>query len=123
LASLLAEATNLGLTKMADATPSMTRTRLSWVSDWYMRDDCFTKALAEIVNYHHRLPFSVNWGDGTTSSSDGQRFPVGGPRSNTAQINAKYGPEPGLVFYTHISDQLDPYRTKVITGTPHEARI
>ena len=37
------------------------------------------------------------------------------------QINAKYGPEPGLVFYTHISDQLDPYRTKVITGTPHEA--
>jgi TnpA family transposase len=46
---------------------------------------------------------------------------VGGPRSNTAQINAKYGPEPGLVFYTHISDQLDPYRTKVITGTPHEA--
>jgi len=37
------------------------------------------------------------------------------------QINAKYGPEPGLVFYTHISNQLDPYRTKVITGTPHEA--
>ena len=121
LASLLAEATNLGLTKMADATPGMTRTRLSWVSDWYVRDECFTKALAEIVNYHHRLPFSANWGDGTTSSSDGQRFPVGGPRSNTAQINAKYGPEPGLVFYTHISDQLDPYRTKVITGTPHEA--
>jgi TnpA family transposase len=25
------------------------------------------------------------------------------------------------VFYTHISDQLDPYRTKIITGTPHEA--
>ena len=83
LACLLAEATNLGLTKMADATPGMTRTRLSWVSDWYVRDDCFTKALAEIVNYHHRLAFSANWGDGTTSSSDGQRFPVGGPRSNT----------------------------------------
>jgi len=121
LVSLLAEATNLGLTKIADATPGMTRTRLSWVSDWYVRDEGFTKALAEIVNYHHRLPFSANWGDGTTSSSDGQRFPVGGPRSNTTQINAKYGPEPGLVFYTHISDQLDPYRTKVITGTPHEA--
>ena len=59
LASSLAEATNLGLTKMADATPGMTRTRLSWVSDWYVRDDCFTKALAEIVNYHHRLPFSA----------------------------------------------------------------
>jgi TnpA family transposase len=120
-AALLAEATNLGLSRMADATPGMTRTRLSWVSDWYVRDDCFTKALAEIVNYQHRPPFSANWGDGTTSSSDGQRFPVGGLRSNTAQINAKCGPEPGMAFYTHISDQLDPYRTKVITGTPHEA--
>jgi TnpA family transposase len=120
-ASLLAEATNLGLAKMADASPGLTMRRLIWVNDWYVRDDCFTKALAEIVNYHHQLPFSANWGDGTTSSSDGQRFPVGGRRGNTAHINAKYGPEPGLVFYTHISDQLDPYRTKVITGTPHEA--
>jgi Tn3 transposase DDE domain len=60
-ASLLAEATNLGLTKMVDATPGMTRTRLSWVSDWYVRDECFTKALDEIVNSHHRLPFSATW--------------------------------------------------------------
>jgi TnpA family transposase len=120
-AALLAEATNLGLSNMADATPGMTRTRLSWSSDWYLRDDGFTKALAEIVNYHHRLPFSATWGAGKTSSSDGQRFAVGGRRSATAQINAKYGPEPGVVFYTHISDQLDPYHTKVITGTPHEA--
>jgi TnpA family transposase len=120
-AALLAEATNLGLSKMADATPGMTRTRLTWVSDWYIRDDSFTKALAEIVNYHHRLPFSATWGAGKTSSSDGQRFAAGGPKSATAQINAKYGPEPGVVFYTHISDQLDPYHTKVITGTPHEA--
>src|SRR5581483_8375769 len=67
-ASLLAEATNLGLTRMAGATPGMTRTRLSWVSDWYVRDDCFTRALAEIVNYHHRLPCLANWGDGTISS-------------------------------------------------------
>ncbi len=120
-AALLAEATNLGLTKMADATPAMTYDRLTWVSDWYIRDECYTKALAEMVNYHHQHPFSAHWGDGTTSSSDGQRFPAGGRRGHTAQINAKYGPEPGLVFYTHISDQMDPYHTKVITGTPHEA--
>lgn len=120
-AAMLAEATNLGLAKMAGATPGMTKDRLTWHSDWYLRDECYTKMRAEIVNYHHRHPFSAHWGDGTTSSSDGQRFPVGGPRSHTAQINGKYGPEPGLVFYTHISDQMDPYYTKVITGTPHEA--
>ena len=99
----------------------MTKDRLTWHSDWYLRDECYTKMLAEIVNYrHHRHPFTAHWGDGTTSSSDGQRFPVGGPRSHTAQINGKYGPEPGLVFYTHISYQMDPYHTKAITGTPHQ---
>jgi TnpA family transposase len=117
-AAMLAKATNLGLAKMASATPGMTKDRLTWFSDWYLRDECYSKMLAEIVNYHHRHPFSAHWGDGTTS---GQRFPVGGPRSHTAQINGKYGPEPGLVFYTHISDQMDPYHTKVITETPHEA--
>jgi len=56
--------------------------------------------------------FRLRWKNGTH---------FGGPRSHTAQINGKYGPEPRLVFYTHISDQMDPYHTKVITGTPHEA--
>src|SRR5947209_1587255 len=65
---MLAEATNLGLSKMASATPSMTKDRLTWFSDWYLRDECYTKMLAEIVNYHHRHPFSAHWGDGTTSS-------------------------------------------------------
>ena len=53
--ALLAEATNLGLTKMADATSAMPYDRLTWVSDWYIRDECYTKALAEMVNFalHH----------------------------------------------------------------------
>jgi hypothetical protein len=70
-AAMLAEVTNLGLAKMASATPGMTKDRLTWHSDWYLRDECYTKMRAEIVNYHHRHPFSAHWGDGTTSSSDG----------------------------------------------------
>lgn len=66
-AAMLAEATNLGLAKMAGATPGMTKDRLTWFSDWYLRDECYSKMLAEIVNYHHRHPFSAHWGDGTTS--------------------------------------------------------
>jgi TnpA family transposase len=68
-AALLAEATNLGLANMAAATPGMTKDRMSWFSDWYLRDECYTKMRAEIVNYHHRHPFSTHWGDGTTSFS------------------------------------------------------
>ena len=103
-ADLLAEATNLGLAKMADATPGLTFRQLAWVADWYIRDECSTKALAEIVNQQHQLVFASHWGDGTTSSSDGQRFPVGGRKSTAAQVNAKYGTEPSIVFATHISD-------------------
>ena len=28
------------------------------------------------MNYHHHLPATALWGDGTFASSDGQRFPV-----------------------------------------------
>lgn len=50
---------NLGLAKMASATPGVTKDRLTWFSDWYLRGECDSKMLAEIVNYHHRHPFSL----------------------------------------------------------------
>jgi hypothetical protein len=31
-----------------------------------------------------------------------------------AQINARYGSEPSVTFYTHISDRFAPFHTKVI---------
>ncbi|ABL01309.1 transposase Tn3 family protein (plasmid) [Pelobacter propionicus DSM 2379] len=33
---------------------------------------------------------------------------------DTGQVNPKYGNEPGVLFYTHISDQYAPFHTKVI---------
>ena len=52
--------------------------------------------------------------DGTTSSSDGQRFRVGGKADSTGHVNPKFGSEPGRLFYTHISDQYTPFSGKVI---------
>lgn len=120
-AALLADAINLGLAKMADACAGMTFNRLAWVVDWYVRDETHTKALAEVINYHHQLPFAAYWGDGTTSSSDGQRFKVGGRSEATSQVNLRYGIEPGVTFYTHISDQYGPYRVKVISSAVRDA--
>jgi hypothetical protein len=48
------------------------------------------------------------------SSSDGQRFKVGGRAEGTGNINPKYGAEPGRLFYTHISDQYAPFSSKVV---------
>jgi hypothetical protein len=76
LTAILADGTNLGLEKMADACPGVTYRKLAWIFDWYVRDDTYSKALAEIVNFHHRLPYSAIWGSGTTSSSDGQAFKI-----------------------------------------------
>ncbi len=120
-AVILADAINLGLTRMADAVPGMTFERLAWVADWYVREDTYTKMLAEIVNRLNQHPFAANWGPGTTSSSDTQWFPSGGRRNARAQVNAKYGRRPGLKIGTHLSDRYAPYFTNVITSTAHEA--
>jgi TnpA family transposase len=73
------------------------------------------------MNHQHRNPFAAHWGDGTTSSSDGQRFRAGGRGEASGQVNPKYGNEPGVTFYTHISDQYAPFHTKVINAAVRDA--
>ncbi len=121
LAVILGDGINLGLARMADACPGMTVSRLAWTAQWHVREETYSKALAEIVNHHHRLAFSSHWGDGTTSSSDGQRFRAGGKGHVAAQVNARYGHEPSVMFYTHDSDQYAPFHTKVINATARDA--
>lgn len=66
-------------------------------------------------------PFTKLWGDGDTSSSDGQFFRAGGHGEARADHNAKYGSEPGVKFYTHVSDRYAPFNTKVIAANASEA--
>lgn len=74
-----------------------------------------------MVNFHHRLPFAGSWGGGRTSSSDGQRYQAGGHKAFTNQINARYGREPGIRFYTHVSDRYAPFYSRVINTTVRDA--
>jgi TnpA family transposase len=121
LTAILADAFNLGLEKIADACPGTSASKLSWLVAWYIRDETYQKGLAELVNYQHGLPFAAYWGEGTTSSSDGQRFRAGGHGQASGYRNAKYGNEPGVLFYTHISDQYAPFHTKVINSPVRDA--
>lgn len=120
-AAILAEATNLGPVKMAAATPGVSYGRIAQVSDWHIRDETYAKALAQIVHVQHQQRFAALWGEGTTSSSDAQRFPVGGRRESRAQVNARYGSGPSVMFYTHLSDRYAPFHTKVITAGVRDA--
>ncbi|MGX1500808.1 TnpA family transposase [Labrenzia sp. MBR-25] len=121
LAAILANATNLGLSRMAAASQGVTRDQFIWTQDDYVREDTYRKALAAIINAQHRLPISSIWGDGTTSSSDGQFFRGAKRGASGGDINARYGVDPGFSFYTHVSDQHGPFHIKVITAATHEA--
>lgn len=121
LAAILADATNLGLSRMAAASQGVTRDQLVWTQDAYIREDTYNAALATIIDAHHCLPIAAVWGDGTTSSSDGQFFRGGKRAASGGDINARYGVDPGFSFYTHVSDQHGPYHAKVISAATHEA--
>src|SRR5277367_4220590 len=74
-----------------------------------------------LIEAHRALPLSAVWGAGRTSSSDGQYFRAGGTGTAIADVNARHGNEPGVSFYTHISDQFGPFYTKVIAANTSEA--
>ena len=50
-----------------------------------------------------RLPESLSWGEAMNL------------------VNAKYGIDPGLKAYSHVSDRYSPFATQTIPATLHEA--
>jgi Tn3 transposase DDE domain/Domain of unknown function (DUF4158) len=121
LAAILADGSNLGLARMAEASQGVTVDQLTWTKSAYIRDDTYRTALARIINAHHALPISSVRGQGTTSSSDGQFFRSGKRGAGAGDFNARYGVDPGFLFYTHVSDQNAPYHVKVVSAATHEA--
>ena len=121
MTALLADATNLGLARMARSSTVSTHSKLLWTAEWHVRDETYQAALACLVDAIHAHPFTKVWGDGDTSSSDGQFFRAGGHGEARADHNAKYGSEPGVKFYTHVSDRYAPFNTKVIAANASEA--
>ncbi len=99
---------------MAESCPCTTYSKLSWLQAWHIRDETYSQALGELTDAQLKHPFAVNWGNGTTSSSDGQRFRAGSKAQSTGHINPKYGSEPGRLFYTHVSDQYSPFSAKLV---------
>ncbi len=118
---LLAEGLNLGLSKMADATSTHDYFQLSRISRWHIESDAINRALAMVIDAQSKLPMAQYWGTGDTASSDGQFFPTTRQGEAMNLINAKYGNEPGLKAYTHVSDQFGPFATQNIPATVSEA--
>lgn len=121
LTAILADGINLGLTKMAESCTGVTYAQLDRHQASYIRDETYSAALAQLVNAQHGHPFASQWGDGTTSSSDGQRFRAGSKAESTGHVNPKYGAEPGRLVSTHVSDQYSPFHSKLVNVGDRDA--
>ena len=114
---LLAE----GLSKMAEASNTHDFFQLSRLSRWHIESEAMNRALAMVIEAQAQLPMASYWGLGLTASSDGQFFPAARQGEAMNLVNARYGSEPGLKAYTHVSDRFGPFATQTIPATVNEA--
>jgi hypothetical protein len=121
-ATLIAHGTNLGLATMAHSVEGITADMLQEMSQWCLREETLKAANAILVNDHHRLPLSAVWGDGTLSSSDGQRFGLQASSLLGSLYPRYFGYyDRALTVYTHIADQHSVFHTQVIACSVREA--
>jgi hypothetical protein len=121
LAGVLADATNLGPKRMASASKGISAHQISWMRTFHARSETYRSAQACITDAHTHHPHSRLWGNGTTSSSDGQFFRVSDRAAKRGDINLHYGSEPGSKFYSHLSDQYGYFSILPISPTESEA--
>ena len=123
-AVLLAEACNIGFTPLINpAVPALTRDRLSWVQQNYVRAETIGRANARLVEAQSRTSLAQHWGGGEVASADGMRFVV--PlRTIHADFNAKYfARERGVTLYNLVSDQYSGLHGIVVTGTLRDSLV
>ncbi|MCA1444662.1 Tn3 family transposase [Ensifer sp. IC4062] len=73
-AAILADATNLGPKRMADASDGVSARQIAWARLFHLRHETFKTSVARIIDAQLAHPYAQIWGTGTTSSSDGQFF-------------------------------------------------
>ena len=117
-AVLLAEACNIGLEPLTRPdVPALTRGRLAWVQQNYIRAETLIRANALLVDAQTGVPLAGAWGGGEVASADGLRFVVP-VRTVNAGPNSKYfGAGRGITYYNFTSDQFTGFHGIVIPGT------
>ncbi|OEU78064.1 MAG: transposase, partial [Desulfobacterales bacterium S5133MH4] len=117
-AVLLAEACNFGIEPLVrEDVPALTRSRLLWVQQNYIRAETLSAANAVLVDAQTQIPLVKIWGGGEVASADGLRFVVP-VRTVNARPNPKYfKSKRGITWYELTSDQYTGLNGIVIPGT------
>lgn len=119
LATIMANGCNVGIADMARSS-AFSEEQLDWTQTWHLRGDTVSAANDAIVNHHHKQPLTKVWGNGTLSSSDGQRFPFA-VRNPKARAMRRYFTGTGATVYTWTADHHIQYGTRLIPTTVREA--
>jgi TnpA family transposase len=122
IAGILSQATNIGMVTMQNCTTGITIDMLRHVVDACVYEETIKNSNAEIVNQHSVMTLSQVHGDGTFSSSDGQRFAVTASSLLSSYYPRYYGYyEKVINIYTHTSNQFSVYNTNAISCAPRES--
>ena len=117
-AVLVAEACNIGLEPVVQpGSPALTRGRLSWVDQNYLRGDTITAAASRMVDAQSEIPLAQVWGGGDVASADGLRFVVPVRTLNAGPNPRYFGPGRGVTYLNFLSDQFAGFHAIVVPGT------
>ena len=119
VAAVIAYGCNLGPQTMAQITDSVSYDQIKRVADWHLHGDALRAALADVVNAIAGLDTARVWGQGRTSSSDGQRFLF--PRRTLKRTYSHRMSDYALEFYTFVADNYAPFYSTPIECTERDA--
>lgn len=119
VAAIMAYGCNIGPYTMSRLAGDITYRQIKQVTDWQLTEESQRQALANVVNAISRLDITQAWGEGRTSSSDGQRF-----RMRRKLLQRTYShrfQDYALEFYSFVADNYAPFYTTPIECTDRDA--
>lgn len=117
-AVLISEACNIGLEPVINPRiPALSRDRLSYIKQNYLRIDTISRANARLVEAQTKIPLAHEWGGGDVASADGLRFVVPVKTINAGPNPKYFGIGRGVTYYNFSSDQFTGFHGIVIPGT------
>lgn len=119
LATIMAHGCNIGPYTMSHLTPDVSYNRIKHLTDWMLTEEAQRAALASVVNAISRLDLTSVWGEGKTSSSDGQRFAF--RRRVLQQTYSTKFSDFAIEFYSFVADNYAPYYSTPIACTDRDA--
>ncbi len=70
----------------------------------HIRGQSYAAALSALAHAQRRYPLAGQWGDGSTSLTDGQGFRTNPEAEETGHVNPHYSASPGKLIYNHTND-------------------